>query len=210
MTIKKNIFFTRSGIQQPVMNKLKPMTYFQTKSDFGTFLAIRITVQWQMNFKCSTMSPTPQCLNLILVGSKKVWIPQKWCLTTYINFLGYSIFKFLYLDLFLDFFGGHFWAQKAKNDQKIKIVHFHYFSCWKFFWTQFLSIFFFWMATIYTGKFFILKKKFDLKKRIQFFFQKFSFGPPYGCFFFLWGTKGSCSRFELQQSCICALCFSGR
>ena len=44
MTIKKNIFFTRSGIQQPVMNKLKPMTYFQTKSDFGTFLAIRITV----------------------------------------------------------------------------------------------------------------------------------------------------------------------
>ena len=27
--------------------------------------------------------------------------------------------------------------------------------------------------------------------------------------FFLWGTKGSCSRFELQQSCICALCFSG-
>ena len=33
--------------------------------------------------------------------------------------------------------------------------------------------------------------------------------PPYGCLFFLWGTKGSCSRFELQQSCICALWLCG-
>ena len=153
MTIKKNIFFTRSGIQQPVMNKLKPMT------DFGTFLAIRITVQWQMNFKCSTMSPTPQCLNLLLVGSKKVWIPQKWCSNTYINFLGYSKFKFFYLDLFLDFLGGHFWAQKAKNDQKIKIVHFSLLFMLKMFLNTTFFNFFFWMATIYTGKFFILKKK---------------------------------------------------
>ena len=171
MTIKKNIFFTRSGIQQPVMNKLKPMT------DFGTFLAIRITVQWQMNFKCSTMSPTPQCLNLLLVGSKKVWIPQKWCSTTYINFLGYSKFKFFYLDLFLDFLGGHFWAQKAKNDQKIKIVHFSLLFMLKIFLNTIFFNFFFWMATIYTGKFFILKKSLIWKKESNFFSKNFLWSP---------------------------------
>ena len=64
------------------------------------------------------------------------------------------------------------------------------------------------METIHPWIFFI-KKCFIKKIFSQLFFQKLSFGPPYGCFFFLWGTKGSCSRFELQQSCICALCFSG-
>ena len=150
-------------------------------------------------FIWSKQGSTSQCLNLLLVGSKKVWIPQKWCLTTYINFLGYSKFKFLYLDLFLDFWGGHFWAQKAKNDQKIKIVHFHYFSCWKFFWTQFLSIFFFWMATIYTGKFFISTKSLIWKKESKFFFKNFPLVPPMDVFSSFGGPRVvaadlSCSR----------------
>ena len=191
MTIKKNIFFTRSGIQQPVMNKLKPMTYFQTKSDFGTFLAIRITVQWQMNFKCSTMSPTPQCLNLLLVGSKKVWIPQKWCSNTYINFLGYSKFKFFYLDLFLDFLGGHFWAQKAKNDQKIKIVHFSLLFMLKIFLnTTFFNFFFLNGNYLYWEIFHFKKKSLIWKKESKFFFQKFSFGPPLWMSFLPLGDQG--------------------
>ena len=57
----------------------------------------------------------------------------------------------------------------------------------------------------YILEFFSLKNVVLKKYFPNFFFQKCSFGPPYGCFFFLWGTKGSCSRFELQQSCICAL-----
>ena len=48
------------------------------------------------------------------------------------------------------------------------------------------------------------------KKNIfQFFFSKIFLWSPLWMIFFLWGTKGSFIRFELQQSCSSALCFSG-
>ena len=111
---------------------------------------------------------------------------------------------------FWTFWGAIFGLRRQKMTKKSKLFIFHYYSCWKFFWTQLFSIFFFWMATIYTGKFFIWKKKVSFeKKNPNFFFKNFPLVPPYGCLFFLWGTKGSCSRFELQQSCICALWLCG-
>ena len=102
-------------------------------------------------------------------------------------------------------FGGPFLGSEGKKRPKNQNCSFSLFFMLKIFLNTISFNFFFLNGNYIYWEIFHFKKKFDLKKRIQIFFQKFSFGPPYGCLFFLWGTKGSCSRFELQQSCICAL-----
>ena len=99
-------------------------------------------------FICIQISHISQCLNLLLVGSKKVWIPQKWCLTTYIDSLGYSIFKFYIGTYFGTYFSPILGSEGKKNGQKFKIVHFLLFFVLKIFLHTIFSNFFFWMATI--------------------------------------------------------------
>ena len=135
---------------------------------------------------------------------KKSRISSKLVFNHFYWLLGVFKIQILYFDLFLDLFWTIFGLRRPKTGQKIKIVDFPLFFVPKFFLHTIFCILFFWMETIYHWIFFSLRKIFP-----NFFFQSFSFGPPYGCFFFLWGTKGSCRRFELQQSCNCALWFSG-
>ena len=139
-----------------------------------------------------------QCLNLLLVGSKKIWIPQKWCSTTYIDSLGYSNSNFIFRPIFVKKFGQFLCSEGLKTAKKSKLLIFHDFSFWIFFCTQFFPFFFLSGNHIY-WEFFYLKKTFIKKKKFQLFFKKIPLVPPMDVFSSFGGPRVvaadlSCSR----------------
>ena len=149
-----------------------------------------------------------QCLNLLGMGRKKSEFFKNGVKPLLWTLLGTHNSNFIFGSIFGPILG-HFWAQKAKNRQKNQNSSFSTIFRIEFFFAHNFLHFIFRNGNHIFPWIFFIQKCFIKKYFPIFFFQKFSFGPPYGCFFFLWGTKGSFSRFELQQSCICALCFSG-